>query len=132
MANILGKLNIFKVAQNKIVDDFIDTAEKWLKNLDLDGDGQKDLEEEILPALRGLADNFKQATGAVDAVQLNKAFQAAKKLADAANELATISKEVLDTEQAQAAINGTIDAIKVVIKFLEDAIAHQAVKQGGK
>lgn len=129
MANILGKLNIFKAAQNKIVDDFIDTAEKWLKNLDLDGDGQKDLEEEILPALRGLADNFKQATGSVDAVQLNKTFQAAKKLTDAANELATISKEVLDTEQAQAAINGTINAIKVVIKFLEDAIAHQAAKQ---
>lgn len=129
MANILGKLNIFKMAQNKIVDDFIDTAEKWLNNLDLDGDGQKDLEEEILPALRGLADNFKQATGSVDAVQLNKAFQAAKKLTDAANELATISKEVLDTEQAQAAINGTINAIKAVIKFLEDAIAHQAAKQ---
>lgn len=129
MANILGKLNIFKAAQNKLVDDFIDTAEKWLKNLDLDGDGKKDLEEEILPALRGLADNFKQATGSVDAVQLNKAFQAAKKLTDAANELATISKEVLDTEQAQAAINGTINAIKVVIKFLEDAIAHQAAKQ---
>lgn len=129
MANILGKLNIFKAAQNKIVDNFIDTAEKWLKNLDLDGDGKKDLEEEILPALRGLADNFKQATGSVDAVQLNKAFQAAKKLTDAANELATISKEVLDTEQAQAAINGTINAIKVVIKFLEDAIAHQAAKQ---
>lgn len=129
MANILGKLNIFKAAQNKIVDDFINTAEKWLKNLDLDGDGQKDLEEEILPALRGLADNFKQATGSVDAVQLNKTFQAAKKLTDAANELATISKEVLDTEQAQAAINGTINAIKVVIKFLEDAIAHQAAKQ---
>lgn len=129
MANILGKLNIFKAAQNKLVDNFIDTAEKWIKNLDLDGDGKKDLEEEILPALRGLADNFKQATGSVDAVQLNKAFQAAKKLTDAANELATISKEVLDTEQAQAAINGTINAIKMVIKFLEDAIAHQAAKQ---
>lgn len=116
-------LGVFDAIKNSILKNTLnnatDSAIQYLKTLDLDHDGQADIEE-ITVFLKDLQAGVESAIGSVNGEQVVKFISALEALAAAGGALMEVSKDVLDTEQAKLAQKQLTDAIKKAAQYAKD------------
>lgn len=112
-------LNLFGKIQDKLASKGLEKAEEFLKTLDLDKDGQADLDE-VLAIVKQFQDGIAAGMGSVNAAQVTRTIQAGEKAIAAITELGAVAGEVLDTEQAKAAAALLSAATAATVALVKD------------
>lgn len=116
-------LGLFNSLREKLMKDTLEgaaeSAMQYLETLDLDKDGESDLQE-IRGFLTDLQKGVQSAVGSVNGEQVVKFISALEALAAAGSALMEVSKSVLDTEQAKEAQKQLTDAIKKAAQYAKD------------
>lgn len=116
-------LGLFNSLREKLMKDTLEgaaeSAMQYLETLDLDKDGEYDLQE-IRGFLTDLQKGVQSAVGSVNGEQVVKFISALEALAAAGSALMEVSKSVLDTEQAKEAQKQLTDAIKKAAQYAKD------------
>lgn len=116
-------LGLFNSLREKLMKDTLEgaaeSAMQYLETLDLDKDGESDLQE-IRGFLTDLQKGVQSAVDSVNGEQVVKFISALEALAAAGSALMEVSKSVLDTEQAKEAQKQLTDAIKKAAQYAKD------------